>query len=60
VDKCDVCKRNKWKREILASLGDGTLIILSLCGEDDCESRYALNVDMDSFSLDNSLMGRVE
>jgi hypothetical protein len=60
VDKCDICKRNKWKFEVLADTGDGTLIILSLCGSEDCESRYALIGRDSAFSLDNSLIGKVE
>jgi hypothetical protein len=60
VDRCDICKRNPWKREVLANIdGEGTLIILSLCGEADCESRYAFSVDIGQFSLDNSLIGKV-
>jgi hypothetical protein len=60
VDKCDICKRNPWKKEILANMdGEGTLIILSLCGEDDCESRYAFSADIGHYSLDNSLTGKV-
>lgn len=58
--KCDICKRNPFTREIIADDGLGHLIVLSLCGADDCESRFALDVDYSRFSLDIPVSESVE
>jgi hypothetical protein len=58
MDKCDICKENPWRREVLGTLGDGGIVVLSVCGADNCESRH-LFASPEYFSLDNSIVGKV-
>jgi hypothetical protein len=60
MSECDICKERRVVREAIFQTIEGTMLVLSLCGEDDCLSSHAFLRVSNFFSLDNSTVDEVE